>query len=580
MPIDGDHISPLNISEGYLADSFIMSPISPSSPKMAKRQVLQQQCPARFSTIEKLFNTDTNRGYHVNKMKNIIKDFEGNNRHTRLIEDKNAELPLSQKSNKSLKFLRRNLIINSDGGISKRITSSETLQYMLHGVDKLPNDISSPYDNGEEDNVSYSDGSRNSVDHLTIEQPIRILTAPYNYATNKYSQEHMIPSSCTDNREYMEEQNNMIRQENSSSYITNKKINEDDETELDLSSSFSSPILMNDKEPYRKIWVPYFTGLTTLIIFVYFIISIVYNAMLTGHVIQVSPFNQMIGPAPETLIYLGGRYIPCIKRSRVYPTTESKFPCPYSIVDTLIVETPINSTKQVNFLSIDPDKQPIDSCYLHVLCGGKPFKNADTPDQKYRFVSAIFIHSGVIQLLINIVAHIFLGCMVERRINPFRYCTIWFGSGIFGYIFGAIFVPEANVSVGCSVSLMGVIAFLVIDLILNWNYSNRPYAIMSKLIACFVFTLIIGYLPGYDNFSHIGGFLAGLLITLAVMPLAKAEDISLNYSCDTRIESYVQTIQFWMMRAMAVIFIIILLWILLHIFSASADQLVCKTRLY
>lgn len=107
---------------------------------------------------------------------------------------------------------------------------------------------------------------------------------------------------------------------------------------------------------------------------------------------------------------------------------------------TLIAETLINSTKEADFFSMSPDK----SCHLDTLCGGKPFKNADTPDQKYRFVSTVFIHSGLIQLLINIVAHISLGCMVEKRINPFRYCAIWLGSGIFGYIFGAIFVPEGN----------------------------------------------------------------------------------------------------------------------------------------
>ncbi|KAI9258328.1 hypothetical protein EDC94DRAFT_167892 [Helicostylum pulchrum] len=400
---------------------------------------------------------------------------------------------------------------------------------------------------------------------------MRIVTTPYNHPKNNTSQEQMIPSTnCADNKEYKEEQSEMIRLEHSP-YIRNKKINEDDETELGLSSSSSLPILMNAEEPYRKTWVPCFTGLTTVIILIYFIISIVYNAVLTGHVIQVSPFNQMIGPAPETLIYLGGRYIPCMKRSGVYPSTENKFPCP----NPLAAENPINSAKEANFFSMGPDKQPIESCHLDTLCGGKPFKNADTPDQKYRFVSTIFMHSGLIQLLLNIVAHIALGCMVETRINPFRYCAIWFGSGIFGYIFGAIFVPEANVSVGCSVSLMGIMAFLVIDLILNWNHINRPYATMFKLIACFVFTLIIGYLPGYDTFSHIGGFLAGLLITLAVMPLVKPEDVSLKYSCDTRIESYIQMIQFWMMRVMAVTFIIILLWILLHIFSTNTDQLNC-----
>lgn len=191
---------------------------------------------------------------------------------------------------------------------------------MLHDVDKWSNDFSTAYDNGEEDNVSYGDSSRNSIDRLAVEQPVCILTTPYNSTTNNYSQEQIILSGHTDDKEYEKKQIKMIRQEYSPSYITNKKISEDDEAEMGLSSS--SPILMDDKEPYRKTWVPYFTGLTTLIICIYFIISIVYNAVLTGksvislinviliyifilgQVIQVFPFNQMIGPAPEVSIYV------------------------------------------------------------------------------------------------------------------------------------------------------------------------------------------------------------------------------------------------------------------------------------
>lgn len=86
MPIIGGQVSPLDVNKVYLADLSVMSPISPSSPKIAKRQVLQQQCPARFSTIEKFINTDTSQSYRINKMKNILKDFEGNKSHTRLIE--------------------------------------------------------------------------------------------------------------------------------------------------------------------------------------------------------------------------------------------------------------------------------------------------------------------------------------------------------------------------------------------------------------------------------------------------------------------------------------------------------------
>lgn len=152
---------------------------------------------------------------------------------------------------------------------------------------------------------------------------------------------------------------------------------------------------------------------------------------------------------------------------------------------------------------IDKDVLIVEKCTLDVLCGGPKFSDVNIPDQTYRFFSALFMHSGIVQLILNMVPHIWIGYLVERRINSIRYSIIWVGSGVFGYIFGAVFVPEGNgihiitfimqnidfkkfiVSVGCSASLMGVMGFLVIDLILNWKHISRPRITAYRFIACF-----------------------------------------------------------------------------------------------
>lgn len=147
-------------------------------------------------------------------------------------------------------------------------------------------------------------------------------------------------------------------------------------------------------------------------------------------------------------------------------------------------------------------------CNLQTLCGGTTFRNPDKPDQGYRFVSALFIHSGLLSLLLNTIIHVKLGTQIEKIINPIRYGAIWIGSGAFGYIFGAVFVPESNgetkvvlsfflfladlnliffflVSAGCSVAMMGVTAFLFIDLIRNWNRINNPCRVLLDVVGYF-----------------------------------------------------------------------------------------------
>lgn len=84
------------------------------------------------------------------------------------------------------------------------------------------------------------------------------------------------------------------------------------------------------------------------------------------------------------------------------------------------------------------------TCDLLGVCGGNLFNDASTPDQGYRFISAVFMHSGVVQLVINMLVHIRLGMQVEKRIHSTRYATIWLVSGVFGYLFGSLFVPDGN----------------------------------------------------------------------------------------------------------------------------------------
>lgn len=94
--------------------------------------------------------------------------------------------------------------------------------------------------------------------------------------------------------------------------------------------------------------------------------------------------------------------------------------------------------------SSDINNAQNNNCDLQAVCGGTTFADADKPDQGYRFISTLFMHSGVLQLLLNLSVHILLGISIETRINIFRYGVIWLVSGIFGYIFSSNFVPEEN----------------------------------------------------------------------------------------------------------------------------------------
>jgi len=106
---------------------------------------------------------------------------------------------------------------------------------------------------------------------------------------------------------------------------------------------------------------------------------------------------------------------------------------------------------------------------------------------------------------------------MEREIGHIRFAVVYFAAGIFGFVFGGNYAPNGQPSTGCSGSLFGIFALILLDLIWTWRSRKSPGKdlgfLMFEIILCFV----IGLFPGLDNFSHIGGFLMGLFLGLTVL---------------------------------------------------------------
>ncbi|XP_026686577.1 inactive rhomboid protein 1-like [Diaphorina citri] len=70
-----------------------------------------------------------------------------------------------------------------------------------------------------------------------------------------------------------------------------------------------------------------------------------------------------------------------------------------------------------------------------------PFYNVDSPDQFYRLWTSLFLHAGVIHLVISVIVQFILMRDLEKLTGSFRIAIIYFGSGIGGNLASAIFVP-------------------------------------------------------------------------------------------------------------------------------------------
>lgn len=264
-------------------------------------------------------------------------------------------------------------------------------------------------------------------------------------------------------------------------------------------------LLMTRKPRFHFTRLPFVTIIVTVIQVSVFIAELVKMAQLTGSAFQTQPyFNPMLGPSTYVLINMGARYAPCMHQiSQITNDTSIQFPCANSTTTTTNV------------------------CSLPELCGLytiKEVNNAYILNQWYRLITPIFLHAGFLHIIFNLILQITMGATIERQIGCLKYFIIYVACGIAGFLLGANFSPDGIASTGGSGALFGIMAVNILVFVYcgkkNTNlYGTKKFGLfIFIMIAEIVISLVLGLLPGMDNFSHIGGFAMGLVLGLVFLP--------------------------------------------------------------
>ena len=175
------------------------------------------------------------------------------------------------------------------------------------------------------------------------------------------------------------------------------------------------------------------------------------NRELSGEFFEFDPFNPMLGPSTQTLIQSGARYIPCMRNTTAMPPDE-RYVCfskPYASAEDGFAGSKDDDNEPEEDLRqlINPVLEltsPVavrTTCSLEDVCGMGGFLFESVPDQSFRLITPLFVHSGLIQLGCNLIPHVMIGARMERVMNSLNLALVYFASGIFGNLFGANFNP-------------------------------------------------------------------------------------------------------------------------------------------
>lgn len=143
----------------------------------------------------------------------------------------------------------------------------------------------------------------------------------------------------------------------------------------------------------------------------------------------------------------------------------------------------------------------------------------------FRLVMPMFLHIGLIHLLINMYALYILGLLLERVYGYGRFLFLYVLCGI-----GSSYLSMAtsnNVAAGASGAIFGIAGVMLVTGYLHRRAVPPHWArIFGRgMIPFILLNLVLGfaitsYIP-IDNWGHIGGLTTGIVLALVVPPPAK-----------------------------------------------------------
>lgn len=132
-------------------------------------------------------------------------------------------------------------------------------------------------------------------------------------------------------------------------------------------------------------------------------------------------------------------------------------------------------------------------------------------NQYYRFVTAIFIHIGIMHLFFNGYALYIFGTQIEGLMGTIKYLLFFLLTGLTGNIATYIFNP-ISVSAGASGSLFGLFgAFMY--LIHRHKEMISPQGRKSIISMLGINLALTIFVPSISITAHLGGLIAGYILS-------------------------------------------------------------------
>ena len=163
-----------------------------------------------------------------------------------------------------------------------------------------------------------------------------------------------------------------------------------------------------------------------------------------------------------------------------------------------------------------------------LISWGANYKPLTLDGQWWRLLSCVFEHIGIIHLVMNMYALMYVGIQLEPILGRGRFLVSYLATGVAASLI-SLWWHDNIISAGASGAIFGMYGLFLGLLLTNVIDKQTRQALLPSIGIFIAYNLVFGMRSGVDNAAHIGGLIAGFIIGLGLyFSLKKPSDKKLE----------------------------------------------------
>lgn len=148
---------------------------------------------------------------------------------------------------------------------------------------------------------------------------------------------------------------------------------------------------------------------------------------------------------------------------------------------------------------------------LGLLQWGADFGPLTLTGDWWRTFSCNFVHIGILHLIMNMYALLFICVWLEPLIGTRRMFFAYILTGLCSTL-ASLFMHNDLISAGASGAIFGLYGIFLAFLFSNLVEKNQRPALFASILVFVSYSLLNGIQDGVDNAAHVGGLIGGIVL--------------------------------------------------------------------